>query len=243
MAEEVLENVVRKVRTLEIKFDDLEGNVLSHGNYFAEIESENEEARKDVEKLKQRVTHVEWDLEPGLSRLNIFKRVSELEENEERKKEKREKFLKGLRNLEKRVGELEDQQEERIKQLENVDREYEEKFRVLNLQNDELRDHLNMTIDAVNNITQALNNVLEQQQQQRGDEVTSMTSTTCEEEEDEKLSLSQVYALYQSQPQDEEGWQEMTNAIKAAEEYEMQKQQDVIMNSLSKDEWEDLLKI
>ena len=222
--------VLGKIRTLEIKFSDLEGDVLSHGNYFAEIEAENEEGRKDVEKLKERVSHVEWDLEPGLSRLDIFKRVTKLEEN----------FI----SLENRVGELEDQQEERINQLENTDREYEEKFRVLTLQNNELRDHLNMTIDTVNNITTYLNNVLEQQQQQqqqRDEEVTT-NEVTCEEE-DEPLTLSQVYDLYQSQPRDEEAWQEMTNAIKTAEEYELRKQQDTIINGLSKDEWEDLLKI
>ena len=221
--------VLGKIRTLEIKFDGLEGDVLSHGNYFAEIESESEEGRKDVEKLKERVSHIEWDLEPGLSRLDIFKRVTKLEEN----------FI----SLENRVGELEDQQEERINQLENTDREYEEKFRVLTLQNNELRDHLNMTIDTVNNITTYLNNVLEQQQQQqqRDEEVTT-NEVTCEEE-DEPLTLSQVYDLYQSQPRDEEAWQEMTNAIKTAEEYELRKQQDTIINSLSKDEWKDFLGI
>ena len=219
--------VLGKIRTLEIKFDGLEGDVLSHGNYFAEIESESEEGRKDVEKLKERVSHIEWDLEPGLSRLDIFKRVTKLEEN----------FI----SLENRVGELEDQQE-RINQLENTDREYEEKFRVLTLQNNELRDHLNMTIDTVNNITTYLNNVLEQQQQQQRDEEVTTNEVTCEEE-DEPLTLSQVYDLYQSQPRDEEAWQEMTNAIKTAEEYELRKQQDTIINSLSKDEWKDFLGI
>ena len=225
--------VVEKIRTLEIKFSDLEGDVLSHGNYFAEIETENEEDRKDVEKLKERVSHIEWDLEPGLSRLDIFKRVSKLEEN--------------FSSLENRVGEHEDRQEEMINELENIDREYEEKFRVFTLQNNELRGHLNMTIDAVNNITTYLNKVLEQQQQQqqqqRDDEVTSNEVTCEKEEEDEPLTLSQVYDLYQSQPRDEEAWQEMTNAINAAQEYEKQKQQDTIINGLSKDEWKDFLGI
>ena len=190
--------VVEKIRTLEIKFSDLEDNVLSHGNYLEEIELENEENRKDVEKLKERVSHVEWDLEPGLSRLDIFKRVSKLEEN--------------FSCLENRVGEL--------------------------------RDHLNMTIDTVNNITTYLNNVLEQQQQQQQQQQQRDDEVTCEkEEEDEPLTLSQVYDLYQSQPRDEEAWQEMTNAINAAQEYEKQKQQDTIINGLSKDEWKDFLGI
>ena len=38
--------------------------------------------------------------------------------------------------------------------------------------------------------------------------------------EDTQLTLSQVYGMYQSQPPDEEGWDEMTAAIRAAEEYE-----------------------
>ena len=235
---EALENVLQKVKSLEIKFDGLEGDVLCHGNYFAEIESESEEDRKDVEKLKERVSHIEWDLQPGVSRLDIFKRIDELEKN-----------VANFSSLQKRVGELEDRQEEMINQLENADREYAEKFRVLTVQNDELRDHLNMTIDTVNNITQVLNNVLEGQKQ-ASDEVTSTTSEEQLPEDDEQLTLSQVYDLYQSQPQDEEAWLEMGKMIKAAEEYELRKQQDAainnglnIINGLSKEEWNDLLKI
>ena len=65
---------------------------------------------------------------------------------------------------------------------------------------------------------------------------------TCEEE-GESFTLSQVCGLYQSQPRDEEAWQEMTNAINAAQEYEKQKQLDTVINGLSKDEWQDFLKI
>ena len=53
--------------------------------------------------------------------------------------------------------------------------------------------------------------------------------------------------MYQSQPPDEEGWQEMTKAIEAAEEYEasLQKQQELStrVNGLTQDEWNDLLRI
>ena len=237
MAEETLENVLLKVKSLESQFSDLECDVLTHGNYFAEIESENEEDRKDVEKLKERVAHIEWDLQAGVSRLDIFKRIDELEKN-----------VANFSSLQKRVGKLENRQEEMINQLENADREYAEKFRVLTLQNNELKDHLNMTIDTVNNnnnsIAQVLSNVLEEQKQASDDD--EVTSTTSEDQ----LTLSQVYALYQSQPQDEEAWMEMDNAIKAAEEYELRKQQDVdinnglnIINGLNEEEWKDLLKI
>ena len=159
MTSELLENVLLKVKSLEIKFNDLEGDVLSHGNYFAEIEVENEEGRKDVEKLKER--------------------VSQLEEN----------FS-----------------------------EYEEKFRVITVQNIELRNHLNMTIDVVNKVVNTLN--------QNSEELTTYMDVQQDddEEKDEPLTLSQVYDMYQSQPRDEETWQMMTDAINAAEEYEHERQ-------------------
>ena len=231
MGELIATVALEKLKEQELRVSDLEDNVLSYGNYFAEIEAENEEGRKDVEKLKERVAHIEWDLEPGISRLDIFKRIGKLEKN--------------FSCLEKRVGELEDQQEERINQLEHADSEYEEKFRVLTVQNQELRDHLNMTIDVVNQVVNTLNQNSEKQATydgQQGDEVT--TTATEEEEDDEPLTLTQVYNMYQSQPRDEETWQMMTDAINATEEYEMKhsKQTDKI-NGLSKDEWTDLLKM
>ena len=148
---------------------------------------------------------------------------------------------KNFSSLEKRVGELEDQQEERINQLEDADSEYEEKFRVLTVQNQELRDHLNMTIDVVNKVVNTLN---QNSEKQATYEVTTTATEEKEEEDDEPLTLTQVYNMYQSQPRDEETWQMMTDAINAAEEYEMKhsKQTDKI-NGLSKDEWADILKM
>ena len=58
-------------------------------------------------------------------------------------------------------------------------------------------------------------------------------------DEDTQPSLSQVYAIYQSQPPDKEGWDEMTSAIEAAEEREARKK----VNGLTKDEWQDLLRL
>ena len=199
MGELIATAALEKLKKQELRVSDLEDNVLRHGNYFAEIEAENEEGRKDVEKLKERVSHIEWDLEPGISRLDIFKRIRKLEEN--------------FSSLEKRVGELE-----------NTDSEYEEKFRVLTVQNIELRDHLNMTIDVVNKVVNTLNQNSEElttciDVQQDDEEATSTT-----EEKDEPLTLTQVYDMYQSQPRDEETWQMMTDAINAAEEYEHEQQ-------------------
>ena len=70
---------------------------------------------------------------------------------------------------------------------------------------------------------------------------------TMEDNESPQLTLQQVYDMYQSQPPDEEGWQEMTKAIKTTEEYEarLQNQEELPtrVNGLTQDEWNDLLRI
>ena len=60
---------------------------------------------------------------------------------------------------------------------------------------------------------------------------------------DAQPTVQQVYDMYQSQPTTEEDWQEMTEAIKAAEEYEAQPAQQLfnVINGLTPDEWKDLL--
>ena len=70
----------------------------------------------------------------------------------------------------------------------------------------------------------------------------------AEDNEPTQLTLQQVFNMYQSQPPDEEGRQEMTKAIEAAEQYEasLQKQQQELstrVNGLTQDEWNDLLRI
>ena len=80
----------------------------------------------------------------------------------------------------------------------------EERVAVLKVQNIELRDHLNSVVDMVNSITQLLNKAVSNK------ELTPPQPPT----------VQQVYDMYQTQPPTEEGWQEMTEAIKAAEEYE-----------------------
>ena len=81
----------------------------------------------------------------------------------------------------------------------------EERVAVLKVQNIELRDHLNSVVDMVNTITGLLNKM---------DIKEEITDTSP------RFTLQQVYDMYQTQPSAEEGWQEMTDAIKAAEEYE-----------------------
>ena len=96
----------------------------------------------------------------------------------------------------------------------------EERISVLKIQNIELREHLNLAIDTVNNIVKILNGhgptdgvATPLEENRDGEQI----FTNQDMDEDTQPSLSQVYAMYQSQPPDEEGWQEMTNAIEAAE--------------------------
>ena len=151
-----------------------------------------------------------------------------------------------LEKLEKRVTELEIDLPELI----------EERVATLKTQNAELRIYLNLVVDAVNNITRAWNEACSNNEQvdeaidnEPPDEVKSVDDDepTMEDSEPPQLTLRQVYDMYQSQPPDEEGWQEMTKAIEAAEEYEarLQKQQELPtrVNGLTQDEWNDLLRI
>ena len=94
----------------------------------------------------------------------------------------------------------------------------------------------------MNNITRTWNEACsnnESKKRNLQDDTVSSSSdvepTVSGEDDDEptmdneppQLTLRQVYDMYQSQPPDEEGWDEMTKAIEAAEEYEatLQKQQ------------------
>ena len=131
-----------------------------------------------------------------------------------------------VKELEVRIESLEDDEkladgwaaesEDKLEQL-------EERVAVLHVQNIELRNHLNSVIDMVNSVTQLLNNMAPHA--------------------DEQPTVQQVYDMYQSQPTTEEGWQEMTEAIKAAEEREAQPAQQLfnVINGLTSDEWKDLL--
>ena len=111
-----------------------------------------------------------------------------------------------LEKLEKRVRELETDLPELIA----------ERVATLKTENAELRVHLNLVVDAVNNITRIWNEQVHEGEQQT--EV--INEQAMEDNEPPQLTLQQVYNMYQSQPRDEEGWEEMTKAIKAAEKYE-----------------------
>ena len=111
-----------------------------------------------------------------------------------------------LEKLEKRVRELETDLPELIA----------ERVAILKTENAELRIHLNLLVDAVNNITRIWNEQVHEGEQQT--EV--IDEQAMEDNEPPQLTLQQVYNMYQSQPRDEEEWEEMTKAIKAAEKYE-----------------------
>ena len=129
-----------------------------------------------------------------------------------------------LEKLEKRVIELETELPELIA----------ERVATLKTENAELRIHLNLLVDAVNNITRIWNEQVDQPQ----DEVKAMT---MDGNEPPQQTLQQVYDMYQSQPRDEEGWEEMTKVIEAAEKYE--NSLPIRTNGLTQDEWNDLLRI
>ena len=111
-----------------------------------------------------------------------------------------------LEKLEKRVRELETDLPELIA----------ERVATLKTENAELRVHLNLVVDAVNNITRIWNEQVHEGEQQT--EV--IDEQPLEDNEPPQLTLQQVYNMYQSQPQTDEEWEEMTKAIKAAEKYE-----------------------
>ena len=130
-----------------------------------------------------------------------------------------------LEKLDKRVRELETDLPELIA----------EKVATLKTENAELRHHLNLVVDAVNNIVRIWNEQVHEGEQQ--------TEVVGEQpaEDPPQLTLQQVYNMYQSQPRDEEGWEEMTNAIEIAEKYEASL--PIRTNGLTQEEWNDLLKI
>ena len=134
-----------------------------------------------------------------------------------------------VEKLDKRVRELETDLPELIA----------ERVATLKTENAELRHHLNLVVDAVNNITRIWNEQVHEGEQQV--EVIDDDDDEQPAEDPPQLTLQQVYNMYQSQPRDEEGWEEMTKAIEAAEKYEASL--PIRTNGLTQEEWNDLLQI
>ena len=122
-----------------------------------------------------------------------------------------------LEKLEKRVRELETDLPELIA----------ERVATLKTENAELRVHLNLVVDVVNNITRIWNEQVHEghpevvghddEQSMEDNEVLTLLQG---DDEPPQLTLEEVYNMYQSQPQTEEEWEEMNKAIKAAIKYE-----------------------
>ena len=112
-----------------------------------------------------------------------------------------------MEKLEKRVRELETDLPELVA----------ERVATLKNENAELRIHLNSLVDDVNNLTRIWNEQVHEGEQQT--EVVDDDDDEQSMEDPPQLTLQQTYNMYQSQPRDEEGWEEMTKAIEAAEKY------------------------
>ena len=187
--------------------------------------------------LKQLTVQYE-DLEDKVELVECF--YTQLDGNQEENRDEIEKLQKRVTKLEDHLRKLED----RVEIIDEGDDKrldlLEERVVVLNTQNIELRDHLNLMIDTFNSVVKVLNSqgstVATPQEENQDGEVLYPKQDM---DEDTQPSLSQVYAMYQSQPPDEEGWDEMTSAIEAAEEREACKK----VNGLTKDEWQDLLRL
>ena len=119
-----------------------------------------------------------------------------------------------LEKLEKRVRELETDLPELIA----------ERVATLKTENAELRHHLNLVVDTVNNITRIWNEqVHEGEPEAVGEQSTEdneVLTLLQGDDQPQQLTLEEVYNMYQSQPQTEEEWEEMNKAIKAAIKYE-----------------------
>ena len=117
-----------------------------------------------------------------------------------------------LEKLDKRVRELETDLPELIA----------EKVATLKTENAELRHHLNLVVDAVNNIVRIWNEqVHEDKPEAVGDQSTQDNEVlTLPQDEHPQLTLEEVYNMYQSQPQTEQEWEERNKAVEAAVAYE-----------------------
>ena len=168
--------------------------------------------------LKVRDLQVRFDAFEADSRMSDCI-VSEIDEELEEGRVNLEKLDKRVRELETDLPEL-----------------FAEKVATLKTENAELRHNHNLVIDTVHNLTRIWNEAL------GDDDAKQSTEDTPQQgEQQQQLTLEEVYNKYQSQPQTEEEWEEMTNEIEAAEKYEASL--PIRTNGLTQQEWNDLLKI
>ena len=218
------------LKQLTVQYEDFEDKVELLECFYTQLDGNQEENRRNVEKLEKRVTELEEQMERAEVAVESAVDQDALDEGDRK-----------IDLIEERVA-------------------------VLKVQNIELRDHLNLTIDMLNNFTRILNSQFMNKEQT--DEAIQTETTTPHEaikdedtqhtlkkvyamyevttphedmSEDTQPTVSQVFAMYQSQPPDEEGWDQMTVAMEAAEEHEARKK--LTDNGLTSDEWKDLLRL
>ena len=195
------------LKQLTVQHEDLEDKVELIDSFYVQLYGNEEENRRNVEKLEKRLT----ELEGRMARAEVA--------------------------VESAVDQ--DALDEGDRKIDLI----EERVAVLKIQNIELRNHLNLTIDMLNNVTRILNSSFTNKEQ--ADEATQVHEVTTSHEdmmnEDTQPTVEQVFAMYQSQPPDEEGWDEMTAAMEAAEEREARKK--LTVNGLTSEEWNALLQL
>ena len=123
------EEALLRVKQLEVKFAHFEVDNDMTDCCLSELDEELEEGRVSLEKLEKRVTELEAGLDPQLRTKGLLE--------------------KNLYKLTNRVSEIE-------VELEKTEL-LEERVATLKTENAELRIHLNLVVDAVNNITRAWN--------------------------------------------------------------------------------------
>ena len=123
------EETALKIKQLEVKCENLETDIKMTDCCFNELDADQEEDRHKIERLEKRVTQLESDLNPELRTKGLLE--------------------KNLYKLTNRVSEI----ETKLEKTELL----EERVSALNTQNTELRDHLNSTIDTLNNVVKMLN--------------------------------------------------------------------------------------
>ena len=125
---------------LTVQYEDLEDKVELVDCFYTQLDGNQEENRRNVEKLEKRVTELEV------------------------------RMCKVEADVESAVDQ--DALDERDGKIDLI----EERVAVMKVQNIELRNHLNLTIDMLNNVTRILNNLFTNKEQ--SDEATQMHEVT-----------------------------------------------------------------
>ena len=209
--------------SLDASLNELDGFIEQQQNDLKQLTVQYEDLEDKVELVECFYTQLDGNQEENRCNVEkLEKRVS--------------KFKDHLRKLEDRVEIIDEGDDKRLDLL-------EERVAVLNTQNIELRNHLSLTNDMLNNVTRFLNHLFTNKEQ--ADEAIQVHEVTTSHEdmmnEDTQPPVQQVFAMYQSQPLDEEGWDEMTAAMEAAEEREVRKK--LTVNRHTSDKWKGLLRL